>query len=141
MDPVPYLHTHAFRVVMAEVDVAQIHFTAMFRWIDRGFCEYLAALDHPFTRLLEEGPGTPIVDARCRFHQRVLLDDILTLHTWVSGVGQTSFRGRHHFVRDGDLAVEGEMVHVCVNRETREPVPVPEWLRDAAFPDGAIPYA
>lgn len=136
-----HLHSHTFRVVMAEVDMAQIHFTAMFRWMDRGFCEYLAALDHPFTRLLEEGPGTPIVDARCRFHQRVMLDDMLTLHTWVSGVGRTSFRGRHHFLHNGELAVEGEMVHVCVNRETREPLPVPDWLRAAAFEEDAIPYA
>jgi acyl-CoA thioesterase FadM len=28
----------------------------------------------------------------------------------------------------------GELVHVCVDRATREPVPVPDWLREAADP-------
>ena len=51
-----------FRVVMSEVDVAQIHFTAVHRWMDRGLSEWLAEVGHPFTRLLEEGPGIPIVE-------------------------------------------------------------------------------
>lgn len=135
----PYVHRHDFRIVMAEVDMAQIHFTAMYRWIDRGWNEWLAAIGHPFTVLLEEGPGIPIVDSRCRFLARVLLDDQLTLRTWVSGVGRTSFRSLHRFTRDGELVVDGELVHVCVDRATRETVPVPGWLREQALSDGELP--
>ncbi|MEW6581783.1 MAG: thioesterase family protein [Actinomycetota bacterium] len=141
MAAAPYLHTDTFRIVMGEVDVAQIHFTAIYRWMDRGLSELLAAIGHPFTRVLAEGPGIPIVDSRCRFRRRLLLDDEIALHTWVTGIGRTSFRTRHHFLRDGELAAEGELVHVCVNRGTREPIPVPDWLRAVAFPDDAVPYA
>jgi acyl-CoA thioester hydrolase len=137
----PHLHTDRFRIVMGEVDVAQIHFTAIYRWMDRALSEFLAAIGHPFTRILEEGPGIPIVDARCRFLKRLHLDDEVALHTWVTGIGRTSFRTRHHFLRDDLLAADGELVHVCVNRATRETVPVPDWLREAAFPDDALPYA
>lgn len=140
MPPGPYLHTDTFRIVMGEVDVAQIHFTAIYRWMDRGLSELLAAIGHPFTRVLVEGPGIPVVDSRCRFIKRLLLDDEVSLHTWVTGIGRTSFRTRHHFLRHDGVAAEGELVHVCVNRATREPVPVPEWLREVAFPDGEIPY-
>lgn len=135
----PLVNRHDFRVVMAEVDVAQIHFTAMHRWMDRGLNEWLAKEGHPFTRILEEGPGIPIVESRCRFLLRVMLDDQLTLRTWITGIGRTSFRSRHQFRRDGDLAVDGELVHVCVDRESREPQPVPDWLREAAFPDDVVP--
>ena len=31
----------------------------------------------------------------------------------------------------------GELVHVCVNRRTRETVPVPGWLREVAVPGEA----
>ena len=122
---------------MSEVDVSQIHYTTLYRWMDRAFCELLAEIGHPFTRLLEEGPGIPVVDSRCRFLKRVVLDDLITIRTRVGGVGRTSFRSRHEFLRGDERVAEGELVHVCVNRGTRDPVPVPDWLRAAATEDPA----
>lgn len=135
----PHRHVARFRIVMAEVDAAQIHFTAMHRWMDRGLSTWLAEVGHPFTRLLEEGPGIPVVESRCRFLQQVRLDDELELTTAMGGVGNTSFRSRHRFRRDGELVVDGELTHVCVDRATRAPVPVPDWLRELAVPVGDDP--
>ncbi|MFN8109111.1 MAG: thioesterase family protein [Thermoleophilia bacterium] len=135
----PRVHTHRFRLVMSEVDVAQIHFTALFRWMDRGLSEWLAEEGHSFTRLLDEGPGIPIVDARARFHGRIRLDDVIVLSTWMAAPGNSSFRSRHRFTRDGDLVAEGELVHVCVQRDTRRTLPVPDWLRAVAAPDDWLP--
>jgi acyl-CoA thioester hydrolase len=131
----PHVHTQAFRVVMSEVDASQIHFTAIYRWMDRGFSEWLAEVGHPFTRILEEGPGVPIVESRCSFLGRILLDDVLVLRTSVGAVGRTSFRSRHDFARGEETMARGELVHVCVNRGTRQPVPVPDWIRDRAVGD------
>jgi len=124
---------------MAEVDAAQIHFTAMYRWMDRGLSTWIAEIGYPFTRLLAEGPGIPIVETRARFIERVMLDDELELTTTVGGIGRTSFRSRHRFHLDGALAVDGELVHVCVDRENRVPVEVPDWLRASAVPRGEDP--
>lgn len=135
----PLVYRHDFRVVMGEVDSSQVHFTAMHRWMDRGWSEWLALEGHDFTRLLDEGPGVPIVETRCRFLLRVMLNDELTLRTWVTGIGNTSFRTKHQFRRDGELAVDGEMIHVCVNRETRDTLRVPDWIKDAAMPEGQEP--
>ena len=123
-----------FRVVMSEVDVAQIHFTAVHRWMDRGLSEWLAEVEHPFTRLLEEGPGIPIVESRCSFLGRIMLDDVIDQRTDVGDIGRTSFRSRHVFSRAGEVVARGELVHVCVDRGTREPVAVPGWLREVAEP-------
>ena len=136
----PHVHTQTLRVVMSEVDVAQIHFTAVYRWMDRGFSEWLAEVGHPFTRILEEGPGVPIVDSRCRFLGRIMLDDLITLRTEVGGIGRTSFRTRHTLTRGDEVVARGELVHVCVNRATREPVPVPDWLREASSPEPDVPF-
>jgi acyl-CoA thioesterase FadM len=130
-----YIHTVTFRVAMSEVDVAQIHFTAVHRWMDRGLTNWLAEVGHPFTRLLEEGPGIPIVETRCSFMGRIMLDDMIDQTTEIGGIGRTSFRSRHRFWRAGELMASGELVHVCVHRETRETVPVPGWLREAAVAD------
>lgn len=127
-----YIHRRGFRVVMSEVDVAQIHFVNVFRWMDRGVCEWLAEIGHPFTSFLQTGPGIPIVDARCAFQGRILLDDLIEQATEVGGIGRTSFRSRHTFTRGGETVAQGELVHVCVDRETRETVPVPDWLRERA---------
>ena len=119
---------------MSEVDAAQIHFTNAFRWMDRGLSEWLAEIGHPFTSVLETGPGIPIVDARCAFQGRILLDEVIEQATEVGGIGRSSFRSRHTFTRDGETVAQGELVHVCVDRETRETVPVPGWLRERAVP-------
>jgi acyl-CoA thioesterase FadM len=124
-----HIHERTFRVVMAEVDVAQIHFTALHRWIDRGMSEWLAEIGHPFTRLLDEGPGVPIVNITTRIGGRILLDDMITQRTWIGAAGRSSFRSRHRFLRADEVMAESELVHVCVDRLTRETLPVPDWLR------------
>ncbi len=130
-----YIHRRTFRVVMSEVDLSQIHFTNVFRWMDRGVSEWLAEVGHPYTTILQTGPGIPIVDARCAFEGRILLDDVIEQTTVVGGIGRTSFRTRHTFARDGETVAQGELVHVCVERATRATVPVPEWLRELAVAD------
>ncbi len=129
-----YVHAHPFRVVMSEVDVAQIHFTNLFRWMDRGLSEWLAAVGHPFTTLLDDGPGIPIVDARAVFEGRIMLDDLLELRTWIGDVGRTSFRSHHEFRRGDERVAIGRLVHVCVERDSRATLPVPGWVHDNALP-------
>lgn len=124
---------------MSEVDVAQIHFTALFRWMDRGLSEWLANAGHPFTELLAQGPGIPVVDAHAQFRKRILLDDEIDLTTWMAAVGTSSFRSRHWFMRGGELVADGELIHVCLDRATRVAIPAPEWLHELATPDAWRP--
>jgi acyl-CoA thioesterase FadM len=133
-----HLHTARYPVAMSEVDVAQIHFTAVHRWMDRGLSEWLSEVGHPFTRLLREGPGIPIVETRCIFLGRIMLDDVIDQVTAIGGIGRTSFRSRHTFSRGGEVMARGELVHVCVDRETRATVPVPLWLRERASPEPGV---
>ena len=127
----PHVHTQTFRVVMSEVDVAQIHFTAVYRWMDRGFSEWLAEIGHPFTQILEEGPGIPIVDSRCRFLGRILLDDLITLRTEVGGIGRTSFRTRHDLhARRRDRRARRARPRLRQPRDARAGARCPDWLRE-----------
>lgn len=130
-----HLHAQRFRIVMSEVDAAQIHFTAILRWMDRGLSEWLADVGHPFTDLLETGPGIPVVDARVSFVGRIMLDDLIDLETWVGAMGNSSFRSFHEFRRAGERVAVGRLVHVCVDRDTRATVTVPDWIRAQARPD------
>ena len=103
-----------------------------------GLSEWLAEIGHPFTSVLETGPGIPIVDARCSF----LGPDPPRRHDRADDRG-----GRHRpdvvpqparvHAATGEIVARGELVHVCVDRETRETVPVPDWLRERAVTDEA----
>lgn len=119
--------------------MAQIHFTTLFRWMDRGLNEWLVESGHSFTRILEEGPGIPVVDANVSISQRIMLEDEIEIRTWLGGIGTTSFRSFSVFRRDGEVAARGHLVHVCVDRESREAVPVPDWLRELAAPGSDEP--
>ena len=60
---------------------------------------------------------------------------MITIETSVGGIGNTSFRSRHRFLRGEEPCAEGELTHVCIERGERTPVPVPEWIRAAATPE------
>lgn len=126
----PYLHRIEHQIAMSEVDVAQIHFTTFARLMDRGLSEWLTKIGHSFTWVLEHGPGIPIVNVSLDISERVHLDDVLVVTTSVGGFGRSSFKSRHVFERDGTQVAHGELTHVCLNRETREPIPAPDWLRE-----------
>jgi acyl-CoA thioester hydrolase len=115
---------------MADMDVARLHFSAPARWMDRAFCAWLIEVGQPLSTLLEGGLGVPIVDLRCRFLARVGLDDVLDVTARLAEVGATSFRTRYEFARAGEPIVEGELVHVCVDRATGQPTSAPAWLRE-----------
>ncbi len=121
---------------MAEVDVAQITSRPCTRWIDRGVSEWLAEIGVPIhSRLLEDGPGVPIVNITTRISGRILLDDLITHRAWIGAAGRSSFRTHHRFTRAGEIMAESELVHVCVDRVTRATLPVPDWVRDNVVDD------
>lgn len=132
---IPYVHRVERQIVMSEVDVSQIHFSTLIRHMDRGLSEWLMQIDHPFQWVLEHGPGIPIVNVNLDIGERLHLDDILVVITSVGGFGRSSFKSRHVFERNDVEVARGELTHVCVNRQTRESVPAPDWLREhEAFP-------
>jgi acyl-CoA thioesterase FadM len=64
-----------------------------------------------------------------------MLDDEIDQATQIGGIGTTAIRTRPGFARGADVVARGEMVHVCVDRDTRQTVPVPDWLRERAVTD------
>ena len=81
------------------------------------------------------GPGIPIVETRCAFAGRIMLDDVIDQTTEIGGVGRTSFRSRHVFTRDGEVMAARRARPRVRRPRTRETVPVPDWLRARAVPD------
>jgi acyl-CoA thioester hydrolase len=74
-----------------------------------------------------------VVESGARFYRPVLFTDQVTVGLSIARIGNSSVRYRLGvFTNDDPLAsVEGEFVHVFVDRETRRPVPIPDKLRSA----------
>jgi acyl-CoA thioesterase FadM len=54
----------------------------------------------------------------------------LTIETWVSSVGNTSYRMQYRILSEtGELAAEAESVMVCFDKD--KAVPIPDTLRSA----------
>lgn len=85
-----------------------------------------------------EDPIIPFAaESQCRFLRPVSFPDVLDLGLRVIKVGRTSVIYAMAMFRQGEdeAASIGHWVHVYVDRETQQPMPVPEPIRQAMLRD------
>jgi acyl-CoA thioesterase FadM len=120
-------------VAMVDVDLVQINFSVYFRWMDLGYGALLRELGRPLSEILDDGHGTPAVDARCSYLRPVGLDDRVEATAWIERAGRTSFTVAHRFQHDGETVAIGTVTHVwIVVGPPAAAVPLPDWVRRAA---------
>jgi YbgC/YbaW family acyl-CoA thioester hydrolase len=120
---------------MTDVDLVQVNFTRMFRWMDHGFTQLLHDLQHPSSMLLREGWSTPVVDAHCNYRRPVTMDDEFDLVSQVIETGRSSFTVGHDFIDAKGLFARGETRHVWIRTHPQHTaVALPDWLRLALVP-------
>jgi acyl-CoA thioester hydrolase len=81
--------------------------------------------------MMESGVDIVVAEAGARFRKPARFDDELDLEITVTHAGSTSLVTAMRILRDGALLVEGEMVHVFVDRATLGKTPIPEAIRAA----------
>jgi len=76
-------------------------------------------------------------ESLCRFRRAVSFPDVLDLGLRVIQVGRTSVAYALAMFRKGEdeAAATGHWVHVYVDRQTQQPMPVPEPIRQAMLRD------
>ncbi len=76
-------------------------------------------------------------ESLCRFRRAVSFPDILDLGLRVSKVGRTSVVYALAMFRQGEdeAAATGHWVHVYVDRQSQQPMPVPALIREAMLRD------
>src|SRR5262249_29173132 len=73
------------------------------------------------------------VESQCRFHRSLEFPDVIDAGLRVGKLGNTSVRYEIGLFRRGDEppAATGHFVHVCVDRVSRRPAPIPAKIRGA----------
>ena len=74
-----------------------------------------------------------VVESHCNFSRSVAYPDLIDCGLRVGHLGNTSVRYEVGIFRNGeaDASAAGHFVHVFVDRQSNQPVPIPKPIRDA----------
>jgi YbgC/YbaW family acyl-CoA thioester hydrolase len=128
------------RVRWGDVDAARIIFYGSYiRFFEIAETELFRSVGMSYGKVFDElDIWLPRVHLECDFRRVAQLDDLLEVSVYVGSIGKTSLRLNFEVRRKGpDDAVEegliaiAHFVLVAVRRDTLDPIPVPEQLRQA----------
>jgi YbgC/YbaW family acyl-CoA thioester hydrolase len=104
----------------------------MFRYFESAEIEFLRSLEITYS---PDGPlSFPRVHVECDYLVPLVHDDEIEIHVRVGKVGSTSLRFDFQTIKQGALAAQGSVTIVCINRDTKRPVPWPEELKRKLMP-------
>lgn len=123
------------RVRWIDCDAAQIiYYGAYVRFFEIAETEMYRSIGLPYSIAFREIECFPI---RAEYHSEyrypARLDDLMRISVWISHWGTTSFTISFRFQNDDDdtLLAEGYCRLVCVDREEKRPMSIPERLRES----------
>lgn len=125
-------HSHRIRVRYGECDPQGVVFNAhYFAYFDIALTELWRAALGGYRAMMDEGVDLVVAEATARYKAPARFDDELDLEVEVTRAGTTSLATSLRIRRDGELLVEGEMVHVFIDRDALVKTPIPERIRSA----------
>ena len=132
--------SHQRKVTWREIDLAHhVNNAVYLDYLDDAGNEVLKAYDWSFRRMEQAGFAIVIRRNQIQYNQPAMLDDVLTISTWVSAV-RRSTAIRHYDIRraaDGCLLASAHASCVWIDRFNHRPIRIPEqFLSD--FSDNII---
>lgn len=101
-------------------------------WFEVGRTEYCDAAGYPYARMEAEGVNIVVSDLAARFRRPARYGDTVRVATRLAGVRSRGCTFAYRVsLPDGSIAVEGETVHLFVDRGSGKPTPVPGPVRAA----------
>jgi acyl-CoA thioesterase FadM len=102
-------------VALGDVDAARvIYFPTVFRWHEYSFSEWLAGRFMPLSHIFAAGFGLPVVNCSASYSGAIRQDDRLTLQSWITDAGASSFTFGTTVSNEGAEAATVETRHVWV---------------------------
>ena len=131
--PEPF--AYRLRVRVNEVDAQAIVFNAnWFMYFDVAMNELLRSLLGSYAALVDAGADFVVREATARFHASGRFDEELVIELPIEHVGSSSIVVAPRAVRDGELLVDGRVVHVCVDPRTLAKREIPDLVRERLRP-------
>jgi acyl-CoA thioester hydrolase len=123
-------YTHRLRVRYGECDQQGVVFNAQyFAYFDHVLTEVWRDVVQPYMEMVDSGVDLVVADAQASFRDGAKFDDEIDLVWWITRLGNTAMTTRIDVMRDDQLLVEGQMVHVFVRAHTTEKITIPDEIR------------
>jgi acyl-CoA thioester hydrolase len=101
-------------------------------WFEVGRTEYCEAAGYPYARMEAGGVNIVVTDLAARFRRPARYGDIVRVATRLAAIRSRGCTFAYRVsLPDGSVAVEGETVHLFVDRATGRPTAAPEPIRAA----------
>ena len=127
--------THHLRVRYAECDPQGVVFNSHYlAYFDTSLTELWRAAFGGYQSMIERGLDVMVLGAQLSFRSPAHFDELLALQIAVTRLGNTSIASSHRIIRDGELLVEGTMMHVVVDLAALKKTPIPNWMREQLVP-------
>jgi acyl-CoA thioester hydrolase len=124
-----FVHRH--RVRYHECDAQGRVFNAhYFAYFDIALTELWREAFGSYQQMVDEGYDVVVADAGARFRGAAQFDDEIDIEMTIAELGQTSMTTDIQVRREGDVLVEGRIVHVWVDARTYEKISIPDVARD-----------
>ena len=122
---------HRLRVRYHECDQQGRVFNAhYFAYFDIALTELWREAFGSYEQMLRDGYDVVVADASARFKGAAAFDDEIDVAMTIANLGDTSMTTDIEVRRDGDVLVEGRMVHVWVDAASYEKAAIPERARE-----------
>jgi acyl-CoA thioester hydrolase len=122
---------HRLRVRYHECDQQGRVFNAhYFAYFDIALTELWREAFGSYEQMIREGYDVVVADASARFKGAAAFDDEIDVAMTIANLGDTSMTTEIAVRRDGDVLVEGRMVHVWVDATSYEKALIPERARE-----------
>jgi acyl-CoA thioester hydrolase len=126
---------HRLRARYHECDPQGIVFNANhIAYVDVALTELWRAAFGSYEEMGELGFDMLVADVHASFRRPVAFDAEVVLSLTIERFGRTSMTTHWVTSVDGEVCVEGEIVHVWIDRTTSEPAEIPTGAREALAP-------
>lgn len=109
------VHTRQLQVALGDTDAARvIYYPVVFRWHEYSFSEWLASQFRPLSEVFATGFGLPVVNCSATYSGSIRQDDRVTVESWITDVGASSFTFGSTVSNKGTVVGKVETRHVWV---------------------------
>lgn len=121
---------HRLRVRFHECDPQGVVFNAhYFTYFDIALTEMWRAAFGSYQSVVEQGTDVVVVEAAATYRAPARFDEEIDVELGVAQLGTTSMTTQTAIRRDGQLLVEGRLVHVFVDPSTMAKQEIPAHIR------------
>jgi acyl-CoA thioester hydrolase len=122
----PFVFSTRIRFIDTDAS-GRIHYTAMFRYFESAEIEFLRSLGMSYD--LRLSIAFPRAHVECDYRLALEHDDLIDIHVRVAKIGTSSVRFEFRTFKNDQVAADGAVVVVCMDRLTAKATALPPAMK------------